>query len=118
MEAYVANIETLMGRPLNPDRKALLLANDSKALSAATTALRGLPDMEDVLPAMRMPCLLYVGEADGNFPGVEESAKHIPQVKFVSFPGLDHRQISRRSDIVLPHVTEFLSEVSRAVAAD
>ena len=60
----------------------------------------------------------YLGEADGFFPGVKESAKQIPEVKFVSFPGLDHGQTSQRSDLVLPQVTEFLSEVSRTVAAD
>jgi len=117
MEAYVANSESQSG-PIDPDRRAMLLANDPKALLAAITAPRGPSNMEDVLPAMRMPCLLSVGEADGFFPGVEETAKHIPEVKFVSFPGLDHGQTSRGSEVVLPHVTEFLSEVSRAVAAD
>ena len=117
MEAYVANMESQRG-PMDPARKARLLANDPKALLAAITAPRGPSNMADVLPGMRMPCLLYVGEADGFFPGVEESAKHIPDVKFVSFPGLDHGQTSQQSDMVLPLVTEFLSEVSRAVAAD
>ncbi|MDP7340108.1 MAG: alpha/beta fold hydrolase, partial [Vicinamibacterales bacterium] len=64
MEAYVANTESQSG-PTEPQRRARLLANDPQALIAAITAPRGTSG--DVLATMTMPCLLYVGEADGFF---------------------------------------------------
>jgi hypothetical protein len=39
--------------------------------------------------------------------------KHMPNVTWVSLPDLDHSQAMERSDLVLPHVTSFLSSVSR-----
>ena len=64
-----------------------------------------------------MPCRLYVGEADFLYEGVKECVQQMPNATFVSFPGLDHGQTSRRSDLVLPHVTEFLSKVREGAAA-
>ena len=60
---------------------------------------------------MTMPCLVYVGEADAFYEGAKECAKHIPGAAFVSFPGLNHGQVSQGSDVVLPHVTEFLRAI-------
>jgi pimeloyl-ACP methyl ester carboxylesterase len=118
MVAYVAHTETQSG-PIDPARQAWLLANDPEALIAATLAPRGLDRMEEVLPTMTMPCLLYVGEADGFFPGAKVCAQHMPNATFVSFPGLDHGQTSRASHLVLPHVTEFLKRaVLQASKAD
>ena len=107
MAAYVANSEAQSG-PIEPERKAWLLANDPEALIAATLAPRGTERMEEVLPTMTMPCLLYCGEADGFFPGAKECIKDLPNARFVSFPGLDHGQTSRAGNLVVPHVQEFL----------
>jgi pimeloyl-ACP methyl ester carboxylesterase len=112
MEAYVASMEAQSG-PIDPARRARLLANDPEALIAAISAPRGTSG--DVLPKMTMPCLLYVGEADGFYQGARECVKHIPNATFVSFPGLDHGQVSQGSDVVLPHVTEFLRRITQGV---
>ena len=112
MEAYVVNTEAQSGS-IEPQRRARLLANDPQALIAAISAPRGTSG--DVLPTMKMPCLLYVGEADGFFEGAREAAKHIPGAEFASFPGLDHGQVSQGSDVVLPHVIEFLQHVTEQV---
>ncbi len=66
---------------------------------------------------MTMPCLLYVGEADGLFEGAKECVKHMPNVTFASFPDLDHGQTSRRSDLVLSHVEKLLRSVVQQAAA-
>lgn len=118
MESYVAQIEEQSG-PMDPDRRARMLENDAQALIASSIELRDFQGIEEVLPSMTMPCLLYVGEADFLYEGVKECVKHMPNATFVSFPGLDHGQTSRSSNLVLPHVTEFLSKVREgAPAAD
>jgi hypothetical protein len=97
---------------LEPRLRAQILANDLKALLAQA---QDRPNLADVLPTMQMPCLLYVGEADGYYGQVKACAQHIPQGTFVSLPGLDHIQGIERSDLVLPHVTTFLHTVSQGV---
>ena len=116
MESYVAQIEEQSG-PMEPDRRARMLKNDAQALIASSIELRDFQGIEEVLPSMTMPCLLYVGEADFLHDGVKECVKHMPNATFVSFPGLDHGQTSRTSNLVLPHVTEFLSKVREEAAA-
>ncbi len=116
MESYVAQIEEQSG-PMEPDRRARMLKNDAQALIASSIELRDFQGIEEVLPSMTMPCLLYVGEADFLYDGVKECVKHMPNATFVSFPGLDHGQTSRSSNLVLPHVTEFLSKVREGAAA-
>ena len=118
MESYVAQIEEQSG-PMDTDRRTRMLENDAQALIASSIELRDFQGIEEVLPTMTMPCLLYVGEADFLYEGVKECVKHMPNATFVSFPGLDHGQTSRSSNLVLPHVTEFLSKVREgAPAAD
>ena len=85
-----------------------LLANDLKALHALTQDRQSLAD---VLPSMRMPCLLFVGEADPRLPQVEECRKHIANATYFSLPGCDHIAGFARSDLVLPHVQRFLSQL-------
>jgi pimeloyl-ACP methyl ester carboxylesterase len=110
MATYVADAETQHG-PMAPDRKARLLANDPEALIASLQAPRGLTGMEQVLLDMTLPCLLYVGEVDSYYPGAKEGVKHMPNARFVSFPGLNHAQTSQASHLVVPHVTQFLHDV-------
>ena len=107
MEVYLASFRT-QGRPMDPDYRARIMANDPQALIAAITAPRGLEGIDEVLPKMTMPCLLYVGEADGYYAGVKESVQHLPNATLATFPGLDHSQTSQASHLVLPHVQEFL----------
>jgi len=110
MAAYVADAETQNGS-MAADRKARLLANDPAALIASLQAPRGLTGIEQLLLDMTLPCLLYVGEADSFYPGAKEGVKHMPNARFISFPGLNHSQTSQASHLVVPHVTQFLREV-------
>ena len=116
MEAYVSNQEASSGVKLDPDRRARLRDNDYEALIAAISAPRAIPGIEETITKLPMPCMLYVGEADAFHPGVEEASKVIPGVTYASFPGLDHGEVSMRSDVVLPPVTEFLSSVVQQTA--
>ena len=97
---------------VSPALKARLLASDGEALAASWLGRMGGPGLEEVLPTMRMPCLLFVGEADDAYAGVKECVIHMPNVTFVSLPGLKHAETFYCSDLVLPHVLKFLASVS------
>jgi len=90
---------------LPPERRAETFANDCRALAAAQ---QDRPSLEDVLPTMKMPCLLYVGEADGRFLPAQACVKQMPNVTFLSFPGLNHTEAFYRADVILAQVTKFL----------
>ncbi len=116
MAHFVADAEAKEG-PMEAGRRERLLDNDPEALIAATTAPRGTDGLEELLPGLNLPCLLYCGEADGFFPGAKEASQVIPNAVFASFPGLNHGQTSRAAELVLPHVTKFLQKASLTVGA-
>ena len=100
------------GEGVSPALKARLLTNDAEAMAASWMGRMGGAGLEEVLPTMHMPCLLFVGEADGAYAGVTECVTHMPNVTFVSFPGLKHAETFFHSELVLPHVMKFLASVS------
>jgi pimeloyl-ACP methyl ester carboxylesterase len=71
------------------------------------------PDLENVLSTMTMPCLLFAGENDLFYSGMTECAKNMRNASFVSFPSLGHIEVLYRSDLILPHVTNFLARLAR-----
>ena len=112
IEVYVAERERRAG-PRTPAQRASLLANDPLALLACITASRFArsPNWKDVLPKVKLPCLLFAGEADPRFPMVQECAGRIPGADFFSLPGLNHLQTWARADLAAPHIREFLAKV-------
>lgn len=107
-EDFVASLEATYGS-LWAGYKARLFAAD---LEAELARSQDVQSIEEVLPTMTMPCLLYAGEADANYAGAKECCKHIPNVTFVSFPGLNHPEAFVQSYLVLPHIRKFLATVS------
>jgi pimeloyl-ACP methyl ester carboxylesterase len=95
--------------PLSSTHTARLLKNDVEALMAARVDALGF---SDVLPTMTMPCLLYVGEADSDYPFVQETVAEMPNATLFTLPGLGHAEAYLSSDLVLPRVLEFLSSHS------
>ena len=104
-------IPALWDAPVSPTLHARLRANDPEACIALTKKRRDSPGLDDVLPTVRIPWLLYAGEADGAYAPMQECRKLIPQVTFVSFPGLNHAETLFHSELVVPHVTRFLHAV-------
>jgi pimeloyl-ACP methyl ester carboxylesterase len=104
--AFVSGMEEMFG-PESPKRKARLLSADLKAYLALVHDDR--PGLEDILPAMTMPCCLYAGEIDPIYPEVEACSRHIPGVTFFSLPGLNHCDAYTRSELVLPRITGLLT---------
>ena len=107
MEAFVASLEAHYGA-LGPALKAQLRTTDLEVQLALS---QDRPSLEEVLPTMTMPCLLYAGEADANYPDVKACCKQLPNVTFFSLPGLNHVEAFFQSNLVLPHITKFLATV-------
>jgi len=109
-EAYIAEIEKQI--KITPERRAEILANDIEALIACQKAV--FIDIDDYLSGMTMPFLLFAGDNDPVYPRMQEVTKILPDATFFSIPGVNHVQSITRSDVVLPHVKEFLARVSKA----
>ena len=91
----------------------LVLRATINALIALRTTVLQSAGFSEILPTMKMPCLLYAGEGDPIYAENKEYAAVMPNVTFFSLPGLGHGDTHFRSDLVLPHVTQFLATVNR-----
>ena len=85
-------------------------ANDMQAL-VALLSLREDPGIEDPLPTISLPCLLFGGENDPWFAGAERCAERMPNATCVVLPGLHHIEPAYRLELVLPHIRTFLAGV-------
>jgi len=112
MESYVAFFEKRVGK-MPPERRAQLLATDPRALIAFNSNSYNWPSSEDILPNLKIPCLVYCGDADARFAAAKEGAGLIPAVTFVSFHELNHMQTFSRSDIILPNIRKFIAEANK-----
>jgi pimeloyl-ACP methyl ester carboxylesterase len=108
----VEAIAAIWGVPLPPALRARLLTNDVQALIAVRTQRLISPGFAAILPRMTMPCLVFAGEAAPEYPANKEFVARMPNATFFSLPGLGHAEAFIRSDLVLPHVTEFLRKVN------
>lgn len=102
----VALAERTFGRYPTPAFRARLAGNDFKALAALS---QDRTSLADILPTIRIPCLLFAGEADPRLPQVQESVKHIADATFFVLPACDHLTALARSDLVLPEVSSLLN---------
>jgi pimeloyl-ACP methyl ester carboxylesterase len=115
-DAVIAMLETEVR--MTPEMRARALADDAEALSALLSSPDYRSSLEDVLSSITVPCLIFIGEADPRFPGAKECVKHIRGAEFVSFPGLNHRQVDLNSHLVLPHIIKFLENASQRYARE
>jgi pimeloyl-ACP methyl ester carboxylesterase len=106
---FLTTFEARLGERLTPEKKAMILAHDLQAIAASLAG--DMPSEEDILPRMKMPCLLYCGEADTRFSKVQACVTQMPKGTFVALPGLNHIEAHERSDLILPHITKFLHAV-------
>jgi len=113
LQQGVGAIPAIWGVPLPPSLSARLLTNDVQALIAVRTQRLVSPGFAAILPRMTMPCLVFAGEADPAYPRIQEFVTLMPHATFFSLPGLGHADTFFRSDLVLPHVTQFLRTVNR-----
>ena len=114
-DAFLLTLEqNVLRRPLTADERRSALAVDGHAMLALMTASKTRTTYSNSdLSRIRVPCLLYCGDLDPSFERARESTNHIPSAEFVSLPGLAHGPAMMRSDLVLPHVKEFLAKAGK-----
>jgi pimeloyl-ACP methyl ester carboxylesterase len=105
-------IPSLWGITEPPELIARLVKNDGEALIACRTKALQCAGFAEILPTMKIACLLYAGEDDPACAENKECAAVMPNVTFFSLPGLGHVEALSRSDLVLPRVTQFLAKVN------
>jgi pimeloyl-ACP methyl ester carboxylesterase len=100
--------------PLPDDARARWLANDSAALVACVAALIAESDDSQVAnrPVIETPVMLLVGTKEPFADQAHEAAGLLPCGTYVPLARLDHVQTFFRSDLVVPHVREFLAQMS------
>ena len=116
MPAFVADWERH-----DPNMPAIMrerwLTLDAQAMAAAQEAGLTAPSLEDALPTIKTPTLIYFGTGDYPDRLLERAAAKMPNATVVALEGLNHAQAIRRSDLVFPHVQAFLDRVTRAAEA-
>ena len=95
----------------HPDIFAAYENSDLEAVVLNSGALFKQNHVSD-LPDMQMPFLLLVGREDPLYLDISEVSNRLPNAKLAPLHGLDHGQGFVVSDQALPHITEFLAEVS------
>jgi pimeloyl-ACP methyl ester carboxylesterase len=115
MPAFVADWERR-----DPNMPATMrdrwLALDARAMAAAQEAGLTAPSLEDALPTIQTPTLIYYGTDDYPDRLPERAAAKMPDATVVALEGLNHAQAIRRSDLVLPHVEAFLDGITQSPA--
>jgi len=112
-DAVIAEMEKGLGSKMTPEMKARLATNDYKAIAALFSARHWRLSLEDVLPTMTMPCLIFAGETDPLYAGAKKCVQSMRNATFVSLPGLGHLGLMSQRHLVLPHITKFLTKVSQ-----
>jgi pimeloyl-ACP methyl ester carboxylesterase len=114
--AYVLRRERMAGRSLTPEELNIILGTDAEALVSLGTSLlppEVFPVTDNDLSTISVPVLIYCGELDVRCSGSKEAVPNMPYARFFSLPDIDHFTAFWRSDLVLPHIKEFLAQVSK-----
>jgi pimeloyl-ACP methyl ester carboxylesterase len=115
-EEYLQRIQIQLGRPMTDQERNVLLSRDPEAVISIINSFLNWPFLSDSeLGTISLPCFVFCGDLDesGSYAGAKKSAEHIPNAKFLSCTGLGHIQAQTKIDLVLPHIKEFLAQVSK-----
>jgi pimeloyl-ACP methyl ester carboxylesterase len=91
--------------PMPPALRERVLKNNMEAIRASRV---DDPGYEDILPTIAVPCLVLSGDTDPIYPTAKAHAAKIPNAKFVTVPGHNHVGTLFRSDLIVPHIAQFL----------
>jgi pimeloyl-ACP methyl ester carboxylesterase len=109
----VAGWERMIG-PLSDALRARLLASDVEALAASRIAVAERiggwgTDYARGLAAVPVPMLLYCGERDDCYAGMQAVSAQLPSAQFITLTGLNHLEAFHQGNTILPHVRAFLA---------
>jgi pimeloyl-ACP methyl ester carboxylesterase len=110
--AFIAAFEAVLDERISPEVKMMIRANDLQALAAAAQQPRA--SMEELLPLIDLPCLMFCGDADARHAAVKRCTESLPRASFVSLPGVTHFGGLMHSELVLPPVLDFLAAQTAA----
>ena len=97
---------------LSDSHKARWLKNDKQALAASMSY--PLPDDSQVLKFLDIPCLVLCGDQDGSFEDAKRNASERQHTTFIKLDGFGHADTLFRSEIIIPHISEFLSSIQES----
>lgn len=106
--SLVEKLKPVYGEYLGTAMQQRVVTNDCAALRAL---MGDREDQSDVLAKIQNPCLLFAGSLDPRSPLVEATAKRIPGAEFFRCPDCRHVAAWGRSELVLPKLVAFLSEI-------
>ena len=110
-EALIAQIKAWAGS-ITPEYEARLRSADIQAgLAFLRWRHDHRPDYGADLPALTLPFLLYMGEADEPAE-VQEAAAELPNAEFIELRGLNHVGAAGASQIMMPHIKRFLGVIA------
>ena len=91
------------------DMRARLSSNDFQALIAQWAVRYDWRDeLELSLDKFPFPCLLYVGDAESSYAGMNVCAQEMPNAELVVLPGRHHLDVWADSGRIVPHARRFL----------
>lgn len=108
IEAMIEEFCTWSGGYLHPTAEARLRSLDPRAMVALFEKSPDEKGLEDVLPNINIPSLLYIGEHDDP-EHVLTYARQMPKVATLVLPGLNHAQTSAAVNLIVPRALEFLA---------
>ena len=117
MEAYAEETRSKGEGPDAEEARAILLAQDPRALIASKMDTRDWPGVAEAFAQVTAPTFMVAGDADPIYPLIAQAAASNAQSEMVTLPGLDHVATLRRSDLTLPLVRPFLARSEERIAA-
>lgn len=106
-DAFLRSLSSFIGEQIAPEFHPIILQNDLVALSAAAQDRQSL---EERLPDIGIPCLLFVGESDKRVEKISLCVAKLPDARLLVVPSSGHATALLKVDVVLPAVAGFLEE--------
>jgi len=97
---------------VSPQFEKRLRSLDFHAQSACIQGSSKRKSLEEHLPNMKMPFLLYTGDQDGGYLLAQKATQILPNAEFFGLPDLDHGSTSGAVDLIMPKVKTFLAKIS------